>query len=515
MKSLYLLPLFFLFSAFAGNFQAGYEKTVENLIKTKGLKKTHLGLTVLLLPSQPLPALASSSPDVIAPFIPINIIATQKTAALKAKLSLKTQKPIPLYSLNEKRLFIPASLVKIASLSAFYHYFPSNFRFQTQLFGLGSVSGEQLNGSLVIKGGGDSSFTSESLWNVVNVFKRTGITHIKGDILVDDSLYKPFKIPHSSSRSYHALPSASSFNWNSVTFWVRWDKTQVHILTDPENSYIKTLNRIRPGKTTRLKIQEMAGQSKGEVFQIQGTFRPSDSEKVFYRKIQNPPLWLGNNLMHFLKQRGITVRGRVKKGNCSSPFQYTQNTSPRYARVTAKKGDSSRCKKLADWESRPLQWHTHNMMKFSNNFVSLMLTTHLPLLKGSKKGDLQKGLQLIRTYLTTNSGLKNFHLAEPSGLSRKNRFSPEHLKTLLIKDSKSFFAPEILASYPLAQGMGTLKNSFKELPQGAFVRAKTGSISGVQSLAGWAQNRRRQKFAFVFIYNGPHTTKAKELFEEP
>ena len=493
MKFLCLLFLFFSLPAFAGAFPLEYAKTVENLIKAKGLKKSQLGLTVSLLPSQPLPPVPASSLHVV-PFIPINMVAQKKPALLTSKLLPKAKKPDTFYSLNERQLFIPASLVKIASLSAFYHYFPSDFRFQTRLLGLGSVSNRQLNGHLVIKGGGDSSFTSESLWNLVNVFKRTGITHISGDILVDDSLYRPFKIPHTSNRSYHALPSASSFNWNSVTFWVRWQETQAHILTDPDNSYIKILNHIKPGKTTRLQIQTVKGHSKsGEVFQFQGTFKPSDSEKVFYRKIQNPPLWLGHNLKHFLKRRGINVQGKVKKGICSA-----------------------NCKELASWTSHSLNWHTYKMMKFSNNFISHMLTAHLPLLKGSRKGDLQKGTQLIGTYLAGPGGLRHFRLIEPSGLSRKNRFSPGHLKTLLIKDSHSFFNPEILASYPLAKGMGTLKNNFKELPRGVFVRAKTGSISGVQGLAGFVQNQRRQKFVFVFIYNGParHTNKAKKLFED-
>ena len=457
MKFLCFLLLSVSWMSFAKDAVSEYSKKTEKLIRKKGLKKVHLGLSVSLMPSE------------------------------------AEEMEMPLYSLNETRLFIPASLVKIASLSAFYHYFPLDFQFQTQLIASGPVSGTQLKGALIIKGGGDPGFTSESLWNLVNAFKRSGIQTIEGDILVDDSLYKPFKDKAPSNRSYYALPSASSFNWNSVTFWIRPDKMKAQIFTDPENPYIKTLNKIKSGRKTLLQVQTVKTSKNQELFHIKGFLNSKDEERVIYRNIQNPPLWMGYNLLHFLKQRGIKVKGTVKTGSCLSD-----------------------CRILAKWNSRPLVWHTYNMMKFSNNFVSRMLTSHLPLLQGENKGDFYKGSQLIRNYLKDQAGLTNFYLAEPSGLSRKNQFSPKDIKTLLLRGSKRIFAPEMLSSYPLAKGIGTLKKRFETLSREEFVRAKTGSISGVLGLAGFAQNTHGEKFAFAFIYNGPnrHTPKARELFED-
>lgn len=453
------INLFFLTLLFSPTLEAfpppvEYSKKVEKLIAKKKLKKSSLGLTISLLSS------------------------TGEEG---------------LYSLNEDRLFVPASLVKIASLSAFYHYFPLNFQFQTQLLSSGAISGNRLKGSLIIKGGGDPGFTSESLWNLVNSFKRQGIKTIKGNILVDDSLYKPFKIKIPSNRSYYALPSASSFNWNSVTFWIRLNKKTPQIFVDPENSYIKTLNEIKPGKRTSIQIQTVPSDEKKEIFRFKGSVNSVKKEQAFYRNIKNPPLWLGYNLLRFLKQHGITVTGTVKEGSCFSS-----------------------CEVLAQWNSRPLPFHTYNMMKFSNNFVSRMLTAHLPLIKGAKKGNFHQGIQLIRHYLSKETGLRDFQFMEPSGLSRENRFSPKSLKTLLIKDFNRFFEPEILISYPLAKGIGTLKKRFENLKEGEFVRAKTGSISGVLGLAGFAQNAKGEKFVFTFIYNGSNKNikKAKELFDD-
>ena len=451
---LFLITLFFssVLEAFPSPIE--YSKKVEKLIEKKRLKKSRLGLTISLL--------SSTGEEAI-------------------------------YSLNEDRLFIPASLVKIASLSAFYYYFPLDFQFQTQLLSSGTISEDQLKGSLIVKGGGDPGFTSESLWNLVNSFKRQGIKTIAGDILVDDSLYKPFKIKPPSNRSYYALSSASSFNWNSVTFWIRPGKDVVQIFVDPKNSYIKTLNEIKPGKRTSIQIQTVPSDEKKETFRFKGSVNSLKKEQAFYRNIKNPPLWLGHNLLYFLKQHGITVTGTVKKGSCFSS-----------------------CEVLAQWNSRPLPFHTYNMMKFSNNFVSRMLTTHLPLIKGARKGDFHQGIHLINHYLSKKTGLRDFQFVEPSGLSRENRFSPESLKALLVKDFNRFFEPEILTSYPLAKGIGTLKKRFENLKEGEFVRAKTGSISGVLGLAGFAQSSKGEKFVFTFIYNGPNKNikQAKELFDD-
>ena len=103
----------------------------------------------------------------------------------------------------------------------------------------------------------------------MNAFKRNQITVIEGNILVDDSLYKPFEDKAPSNRSYYALPSASSFNWNSVTFWLRLKGQKVHIFADPETpSYIKILNKTKPGKKTRLQVQTVKASEGKEVFRF-------------------------------------------------------------------------------------------------------------------------------------------------------------------------------------------------------------------------------------------------------
>ena len=70
-------------------------------------------------------------------------------------------------------------------------------------------------------------------------------------------------------------------------------------------------------------------------------------------------------------------------------------------------------------------------------------------------------------------------------------------------------------SYPLARGKGTLSKRFNQLKASTYVRAKTGSLYGVLSLAGWAGNKNN-KYVFVFIFNGKahKSLKAQKLFDQ-
>ena len=402
---------------------------------------------------------------------------------------------VPVYKLNENKLFIPASLVKIASLSALYDLYPPSYTFTTSFVSSANIKKGTLQGDLILKGGGDSSFTSEHLWKLINNLTRSGLKKVEGNLLIDDSLYKKESALPYSERSYSAPSSASSFNWNSVAFYIRPAKKlnqPALLFANPQNSYIKIINKVTTGQKNKIFIKRKAVSSQKEIFEIKGEIDINNPEIVKYRNITQPALWFGYNIISFLSQRDIEVTGKVKKGVCKNS-----------------------CKELAKWESRPFPFHSYNMMKYSSNFVARMLTSHLPLLDGKKQGDLKQGMQKMRKHLKTIAGSHNFQFIEPSGLNRKNKFSPQILQNLLIQSKSKYYSPELLFSYPLAQGKGTLRKRFNQLPSSTYVRAKTGSLYKVLGLAGWTGNKNN-RYVFVFIFNGSanKSLKAQELFDQ-
>ena len=72
-----------------------------------------------------------------------------------------------------------------------------------------------------------------------------------------------------------------------------------------------------------------------------------------------------------------------------------------------------------------------------------------------------------------------------------------------------------LEGLPIAGIDGTLKNRLKDTLSAGWVRAKTGSLDGVVSLAGYAGRRDGKVLTFSFLYNGPQEeSSVREAFDQ-
>ncbi|MCB1025733.1 MAG: D-alanyl-D-alanine carboxypeptidase, partial [Acidobacteria bacterium] len=85
-----------------------------------------------------------------------------------------------------------------------------------------------------------------------------------------------------------------------------------------------------------------------------------------------------------------------------------------------------------------------------------------------------------------------------SGLSRLDFVTPEAIGRALVFAAGSKFADVFENSLPIAGQDGTLRGRFKNAD--GKILAKTGSITYVNSLAGFAQSGK-ETFAFVIIGN--------------
>ena len=114
-----------------------------------------------------------------------------------------------LYQLNSHQNFIPASLIKIFTASTLLDSLAPSLEFTTRFFAENKIHNSTLKGNLYLKGGGDPGFVSESLWNLVNNLKRTGLKKVEGDLIVDDHYFdkerRGARLAYPSHSSYDAL----------------------------------------------------------------------------------------------------------------------------------------------------------------------------------------------------------------------------------------------------------------------------------------------------------------------
>jgi len=415
-----------------------------------------------------------------------------------AVVDLSTVPEKTVYSLNEQQDLIPASVTKLATASAVLRKLGPSFKFQTTLWSAGAVSDGVLKGDLILKGGGDAGFVSETMWFLVNEFLRTGVHKIEGDIVVDDTDFDQVRNdasrdPERVDRAYDAPVGAMSFNWNSINIYVRpvHEGQPPQVYLDPLVDYYSVDNRA---KTTNKSGVDLEISRAGERVVVKGSIGMGHDEFVAYKNVDDPVDWSGKNLAFFLTQRGVTFTGKIKAGK-----------KPPTAHMMAKA------------DSKPVSQHVADMMKFSNNYVAEMLTKDLAVQAGHTPATLEEGMAVIRANLV-DLGIdsKHFILLNPSGLSRKNRMKARDLAEILVQSHKDFpIYAEMLSGLPLAGLDGTLKKRMTGGPAQGWVRAKTGSLSGVVTLAGYAGRRDGTVRAFAFIFNGKadQGEAARHLFD--
>ncbi len=392
-----------------------------------------------------------------------------------------------LLDVNSKKKMIPASVTKIATAAAILGAFPPGYKFKTQLLRSSETKINEegvLKGSLYLKGGGDPSFVSENMWFLVNSFLRNGIKKIQGDLIVDDTLFDSVRFDDSRQenrvdRAYDAPVGAMSFNWNSVNIFIRPSGKGLPALVflDPENKYLKLNNT---SKTISGDQQSLVADRKNNTISVSGKIGTEAKEMVIFKSVVDPSVWACENLKSFLKQRSIEVEGEVKSG--SAPIK---------AEV------------LAENESKSIEAILADMDKFSNNYVAEMLTKNLAT-QEKVPGTLKLGIKKINDHMKSmNIPNEQYELYNPSGLTRENKMSAFALWSVLDHLKNDFrIYPEFLTSLPISGVDGTLKKRMRNTPAERWVRAKTGFLTGVVALAGYAGRSDGRVFTFAFIYNG-------------
>lgn len=430
----------------------------------------HLGLGCLLFTFG---AQAQIKPEEI-----LTILKTNGVNPSEVTMEIR-QKDKVVFGLNEKMQLIPASVTKIFTTFAVLKQIPFNYKFKTELY--------FDDKNIYVKGGGDPAFVSENMWYLVNEFKRQGISHIPGDIILDDSLFDEIRYDQSREskridRSYDAPVGALSFNWNSVNIYIKPEAGKVQAYVDPESNYFTLRNTAKVSKKPKDLILSIDQDS--QVITVSGELSSLAPEKAYFKNVSDPIKWFGENLKSFLNQRGVSIKGKIKPGKV-----------PASARLVATN------------ESKTLSAILSDMNKFSNNFVAEMLTKNLAAYSGEAPAKLSTGVGLIKSELRKLNLIdKDLVLLNPSGFSRDNKFSAHALTEVLAYIQTDFkIYPSFVDSLPLAGYDGTLKKRMKDSAAEGYVRAKTGYLDGVVSLAGYAAKKplaQNDVYAFTFIYNG-------------
>ncbi len=158
------------------------------------------------------------------------------------------------------------------------------------------------------------------------------------------------------------------------------------------------------------------------------------------------------------------------------------------------------------------------MMKKSDNLHAEALFYHLAAMGSEKQhyASADDGAKMIHKMIRrVGHQPGRFLMADGSGVSLYNYLSPAMLVDVLIYayKHKHIYRP-LYESLPVAGIDGTLKNRMKKTPAYRKVRAKTGTVTGVCSLAGYARNEAGHLLAFVIINQNMLRARATRAWQD-
>ena len=132
-------------------------------------------------------------------------------------------------------------------------------------------------------------------------------------------------------------------------------------------------------------------------------------------------------------------------------------------------------------------------------------------------GSVEAGIEEMRDFLK-EAGLSpwEFFLSDGSGLARKNLVSPEASVKLLRAVWASPNRDVYLDSLPVGGEDGTLDWRFSRSPAKGRIRAKTGSLSHVTALSGYATRMDGRELAFASFVNnfGVSSSYIRKILDE-
>ena len=407
---------------------------------------------------------------------------------------------------NENLSLRPASTLKLLTTASALEILGDKYTYQTSLYAVGNIDGAGvLDGFLFISGSGDPGLGSEHLnidkeaflkdWLVA--LQNAGIKKVTGGIQVlnNPDCYEPVstKWVLEDVGNYYApeIYSISVFD-NTYRLYLQSGMsgtTPEIIRTDPEvNLIFKNFLKAASNNADSAYIRGLPASN--ERF-LHGSMPSLKSDFSIKGAIPNPPLFLAGYFQKYLIKNGIEVEGNI------SGTQRKVELGDKILKITY---------------SHPLtEIIKITNFKSNNHFAeTLFYTMGKEKTNPSECAYIPKQSASYIKEFWKNKGVdtSGVFIYDGCGLSPSNAIPTGLLADLLVYMSKkSNFHQSFYNSLPEAGKEGTVRNFLKTKKPGVTAKIKSGSISDVQSYAGYIE-KDGKKYAFAIIVNNFTGTRA-------
>lgn len=412
--------------------------------------------------------------------------------------SLETGKM--LYAWNADHLFMPASNNKLYTATAALKFLSPQYEFHTTLWTDSTAFHADTFSRLVLQGGGDPDLMPDQLNTLIRGLPKT--LQAVDTLIIDNTRLD--SVPFGEGWMwdegpwwYAAQIDALSLNDNCIDFMLEpGPEGESPIVTIfPNTKYISVENQAVTVADTldfrELKIDRDWWHGSNN-FIISGEILVDEEKDTLWRNIEDPALFTGTVFSEQMRSAGINLTGPILKDTVRSVEKIiARYTSPRLA--------------------ESLQ----NFLKASDNLSGELYVKTIGYEVSGQQGTWENGLRAVKLWLQEFVGIDttDMRMADGSGVSRYNLTSPKQLVQLLtyVYHDHTINA-EFMAALPTGGWDGTLHRRMDAIKKERAIRAKTGTLSGVSCLSGYAWTRDDEPLAFSIMMNG-YTGSAKPYQE--
>jgi D-alanyl-D-alanine carboxypeptidase/D-alanyl-D-alanine-endopeptidase (penicillin-binding protein 4) len=394
-----------------------------------------------------------------------------------------------LYTKNEQSLLTPASIMKIMTAEAALLYLGSEYKFPTTLLTDASgMNGGVINGNVYLVHSGDPTLTYNDLTDLMVTLRSQQIQGVAGNVYIDNTAYDQSNYgpgwEWDDKRSCFAAPiNASIINHNCLSLQIEPGSSPgrvANVIESPRYYYAAISNAVMTKQPHTRACYVQLGINDNNTISLSGCMPKGKYVWGVSTTISDVMEYNKSLLQSLFKKFSIRVNGNVVAG-----------TAP--PNLSA----------IATHQSKPLNVLIKEMLKMSDNIIAGSLFKKIGEYYTRQPGSWERGGFAVKKILGEKALVNTAELSviDGSGLSRDNKVKPAQMMQVLdyaFHDVSTSY--EFISALPIAAVDGTLKHRLYNVA--GRVRAKTGTMQGVVSLAGYVVNKDKEAIAFVIIVNG-------------
>ena len=381
----------------------------------------------------------------------------------RAAVSLQNSEGESLVAFNQQQPMVPASTVKLLTGLMSIDHWGESFRATTDFYFDKSTS------ALTVAGNGDPFLVSEEIEQLAAELQAAlvaqGVTGLKA-IRVNNARFKKtsgLSWQSTTSNPYDAVPSALAANFSTLNVKVENGVAVSNEEQTPLTRFAWQWIAQQPGVKKTSEVDKQTGQPLLEPPSIAiGRINTGPDVDLAAR-------YFGELLASFLWHEGIAFFD-------GSGVAHQSSGEENRALPLAVLADSVRVDAVTQGEliythrnSRPISDVVAAMLKYSTNFIANNLALMLASHKTRKPAGFDEFRKIAEAYAKQRFAWQDIVLQEGAGLSLANRLSAAQLV-------------QLVEAYNSRQDLLPV---YKESEFGRRVFAKTGSLKGVSTLAGF------------------------------